>query len=297
MTEGALPPDERDPAESDGEDAMAYARFLEATPPGQYVEVSDYWVARGPSNYPYTAAPTIQLHCPSETCNGPRLFDQVAGGEHAALGDRKTRIVEYRCRNCNKALKVFALIGVSMPARRGGVYKLGEFPPFGPPVPTRAIKLVGTDRELFLQGRRAENQGLGIGAFAYYRRVVEDQKNRLFDEIIKVAERIGSAPAVIDGLRSARSETQFSRAVDEAKDLIPAVLLIDGHNPLTLLHRALSFSIHEHTDAECLAAAEAIRVVLYELAERIGAALKDTAELKRALHQLMHPPPRAEDPS
>jgi hypothetical protein len=38
-------------------------------------------------------------------------------------------------------------------------------------------------------GRRAENQGMGIGAFAYYRRVVENQKNRIIAEIKRVAEK------------------------------------------------------------------------------------------------------------
>jgi len=47
------------------------------------------------------------------------------------------------------------------------------------------ITLIGPDREIFLRGRRAENQGLGIGAFAYYRRVVENQKGRIITQIGK----------------------------------------------------------------------------------------------------------------
>ena len=37
-----------------------------------------------------------------------------------------------------------------------------------------------------MKGRRCGNLGLGIGAFVYYRRVVENQKSRILDEIIKV---------------------------------------------------------------------------------------------------------------
>jgi len=39
--------------------------------------------------------------------------------------------------------------------------------------------------------RQAEALGLGIGAFGYYRRVLENQKDRLFDEILKVSVRVG----------------------------------------------------------------------------------------------------------
>ena len=68
------------------------------------------------------------------------------------------------------------------PLRAAGEYD----PPFGPPTPARVITLIGPDKEYYLKGRRAENQGMGIGAFSYYRRVVENQKNRIIDEVITI---------------------------------------------------------------------------------------------------------------
>ena len=85
-------------------------------------------------------------------------------------------------------------------------------------------------------------------------------------------------------------ETQFSRAIDDVKDAIPPVLRISGHNPLTLLHSALSQGLHARTDQECLEIAGSIRVVLTELAERIGQVLKDQAELNAAVTRLLKPP-------
>ena len=89
-------------------------------------------------------------------------------------------------------MKTFAV------AVRGGeigrARKIGEWPAFGARLPLRMKRLVGDDYELFMKGYRSENQGLGIGAFAYYRRVVETQKNRLFDEIIKASERLNASP-------------------------------------------------------------------------------------------------------
>jgi hypothetical protein len=68
---------------------------------------------------------------------------------------------------------------------------------------------------------------------------------------------------------------------------IPQVLLINGQNPLTLLHSALSQGIHAETDEECLELATSIRVVLSELADRLGSALKDHAELNAAVSRLL----------
>jgi hypothetical protein len=42
---------------------------------------------------------------------------------------------------------------------------------------------------------------------------------------------------------------------------IPQARLINGHNPLTLLHNALSAGLHEQSDETCLELAQAVRVV------------------------------------
>jgi hypothetical protein len=166
------------------------------------------------------------------------------------------------------------------------ILKLGEDPPFGPRVPPRVISLIGPDREAFLKGRRSENQGLGIGAFAYYRRVVENQKNRLLEEIIKVSRRLGAPLDQIQILEDAKKEKQFSKAMESVKNSIPKELLIKGHNPLSLLHRAVSEGIHAMTDEECLELAGSVREVLFELAERIGEVLKEQAGLDAAVARL-----------
>ena len=133
-----------------------------------------------------------------------------------------------------------------------------------------------------------ENQGLGIGAFTYYRRVVENQWSRLVDEIVKVAKTIGAPQQTIDALSALRDEQQFSKAIKDLKHAIPPSLLINGHNPLSLLHSALSGGLHEKTDERCLELAHDVRVLLVELAERLGQTLKDEAELNTAVKRLLN---------
>jgi hypothetical protein len=149
------------------------------------------------------------------------------------------------------------------------------------------IKLIGPERELFLKGRRCENQGLGIGAFAYYRRVVENQKSRILGEIIKVSEKLNIPSEHTSILKAAQKETQFSRAMESVKDVVPQSLLINGYNPMLLLHKALSQGLHNQTDESCLENASSIRIVLAELADKLSQALRDEAELNNALTRLM----------
>ena len=84
------------------------------------------------------------------------------------------------------------------------------------------------------------------------------------------------------------AETRFSQALANVKGSIPQALLINGHNPLLLLHSALSDGLHARDDAYCLEQASSIRVVLEELSERLSQALKDEAELNKALSHLLN---------
>ena len=196
--------------------------------------------------------------------------------------------LNYTCRHCQTIRKTFALsVSNISKSSAADIIKIGEWPPFGPHVPPRVISLIGPDRDLFLQGRRAENQGMGLGAFAYYRRVVENQKNHIIDEIIKVAKRLDAKVELINDLDAAKLDFRFERAIDTIKIGIPEVLKIKGHNPLSLLHKALSEGLHVDSDAGCLEIATTIRVVLTELADRISQALKEQTELDEAVSRLL----------
>lgn len=268
------------------------SEFLESTPPNQLMYISDLSVYMGDTSGQWCnrmSTPEIQLHCDSDSCNGIRFFRCVLGQRPRLDSSFDYFYITYRCSNCQKKSKIFSLAAKIETDRKpaGQCIKFGEFPSYGPPVPPMLIKLIGPDREDFLKGRRCENQGLGIGAFVYYRRVVENQKNRIIGEIIKVSEKIGAPADRIDKLKKSIDETQFTKALEMAKDSMPESLLINGHSPILLLHKALSKGVHSLTDDQCLQLAGNIRIVLGELSERLSQALKDEAELMRALSSLM----------
>lgn len=269
------------------------SEFLESTPPNQRIHISDLVKVTGSSYSGYTyyvRTPEIQLHCDHDNCNGIRFFRCISGENHNIYTSEFSFFyVTYICSNCQKVEKIFSLAAKVNDSGKGQgeCYKFGELPTYGPPVASKLMKLIGPDRDEFLKGRRCENQGLGVGSFIYYRRVVENQKNRILGEIIKVANKIGTSKSNIEILEKAIEETQFTKALDMAKNAIPESLLINGHSPIKLLHSALSEGVHALSDEECLEMASSVRVVLGELSERLSQALKDEAELTKALSRLM----------
>lgn len=273
---------------------QTFAEFLESSPPNQMIQISDLVTQKrlgsAPAAY-YLKAPEIQLHCSNERCNGVRFFRCILGsGVHLSFNESNDVFLKYKCANCQNSIKTYSVTATrAKDGESGTLYKFGETPIFGPPTPARLLKLIGPDRDIFLKGRRCENQGLGVGAFVYYRRVVESQKNRILIEIIKVLERLGATEENIATLNLAIAETQFTKALEIAKPAIPESLLVNGHNPLKLLHSALSDGIHNMSDEECLGYATSVRIVLGELSERLSQALKNEAELTHAISRLLTP--------
>lgn len=271
------------------EKAYEFSDFLETVPPNTSVPVMGFVDARSTyAGHWQLPVPEVRLFCNNDACNGYRFFSCEKGPLFVEAGSGDFSYLSYVCRNCRGSFKVFSIwTRLSKEPPVASVMKFGEWPEFGPPTPSRVITLIGQDRELFLKGRRSENQGLGIGAFGYYRRVVENQKNRILERIVKVSEKLGADPDLLADLRVAQAETQFSKAIESVKHAIPQALLIEGHNPLILLHTALSKGLHAESDNECLELATSIRLVLTELADRMGQALKDEAELAQAVSRLL----------
>jgi len=267
-------------------DEITQKEMLERVPPGTRVLVNDFETEDRQGTI-RVRTPEIELHCTQ--CNGDRFFAATEAGAFAGKRQPLDIFLVYICRNCRKSHKTYALAGAyDEQKRKWSVFKYGEDPSFGPPTPARAITLIGPDRDQLLKGRRCENQGLGVGAFVYYRRVVENQKNRIFDEILRVSQHLGVDDQLTTELEAAKKEVQFTKAVEAIKHALPQSLLVNGHNPLLLLHSALSAGVHELTDEQCLELASSIRIVLIEFAERLALAIKDEVELNNAVNRLAH---------
>ena len=264
--------------------------FLELEPPNTPVRIPEL-AEQVRNKYDQTnwkvrrvAPKLLQLHC--DVDDGVRRFD---ASEENSPG-QGFQFLTYVCRDCGRSNKTYALVTELLESNSGEhtveIMKLGEYPPFSAPISARIQKLLGKDDlELYRQGSRSEAQGLGIGAATYFRRIVDSHWQLLVTELQQAAEKLGHADlAVFD---NALKETQFSSAVEMLKDAIPDKLLIlNGENPLTLLHSPLSVQLHGLTDEECLQQAADIRTVLTALLENIPDVLKDQEDLKNAANRL-----------
>ncbi|WP_395066109.1 hypothetical protein [Paraburkholderia silvatlantica] len=267
--------------------------FLTNVPPGrrQIVSIQTEQSGDGAGSRWYNLKTAdIRLHCDNPDCGGERNFRNI-GKVRLSFQEavREDKFIVFACNNCQTSYKTFAL-EITRPSDMSSnaeVIKYGEDPAFGPPLPKSLSKMAGGQLEILRKGRRCESQGLGIAAFAYYRRVVEELKNSILDELIRVSTTLKADNALIAELEAAKGERRFTQAIEGIKHGLPQAILISGHNPLTLLHNALSEGLHAGTDEECLEIATSIREVLSELVERMAQAIKDDVSLNKAVGKLL----------
>ncbi len=286
MTEEANPAEEKPMPPPD---LVTWSEFLEGYPINSVQNVSEYY-ERTKEKYgdPFRRmTPTLRLHC--SKCKGVRNFSgRWIHHRTFSKGGVVHDFLKYTCKDCGEASKTFCVISQAIDENGNGcAIKIGEFPELHVELPRSVEKLLGEDYALFVKGLTCEKRGLGVGAFTYYRRVVESQKNHLISEIIRVAEKLGAREDITDKLKAAQKEKQFSRAVDTVKGAIPESLLVDSDNPLKLLHDSLSICVHAESDETCLRMAHSIRLVLADLSERVKLALGEQDELRTAVSDLL----------
>jgi len=291
MTEQEKKPAEPEQKETQPKEFVPWKDFLESYPLNSVQNVSGYYSRKSDSSAfnPFVReVPILRLHCTH--CEGIRNFS----GRWVHHGDfRESGVVEdflkYTCRDCREGTKTFCILSQPIEEEGNGTaIKIGELPELHIEVPQSLKKLLGDEYPLFIKGLSCERHGLGVGAFTYYRRVVEAQKNHLIEEILRVAKKLNAPTDTQEKLKNATKEKQFSRSVDMISGAVPESLLVDSHNPMKLLHNALSIGVHAETDENCLKLAHSIRLVLADLSERIKLALKEHGELRSAVSELFN---------
>jgi len=263
-----------------------YRDFLEKFPPGVWIN-PQFWEKQ--------QVIKASLFCTKE--QEERMFslgNDVKLNEsfpHKMISlESEFRVLKLKCKNCEEGEKYYFIKIIHLKDLGVRLCKIGEYPSFGPPMPPKVKKLVGQDRKNVLKGYEIEKQGYGIGAFAYYRRVIEDQKDLFFDEIIRVSKGLKASEEIISGLEDAKKNKQFKKGLETIVPAVPEALKINGHNPLVLIHKALSIGVHSYSDENCLELAGQLRTVLFELAERLSIFLKDDRELAEAVKKLSQTP-------
>jgi hypothetical protein len=179
-----------------------------------------------------------------------------------------TSSLSFTCVSCRTAMKEL-LVEHVVSEKTIRIQKYGERP--RKPIPrVRAVqRFLKDDLDNYEKAVVCLSHGYGIAAFAYFRRVIESNINRLLDLI---QEDSAGSQKVTDALAELRKESPMSEKIKVANQALPEYLKPDGLNPLGRLYQTLSEGVHSLSDEECLNRAkvtsECLAFLVSELASR-----------------------------
>jgi len=189
----------------------------------------------------------------------------------------------YLCSHCESFERFFFLATGS---ELKWIMKVGQFPSWEIQGNPNIETLLGQHASYYKKGLVCESQGYGIGAFGYYRRIVEETIGGLLDEISGLMT--GSELELFEGaLVKVRGTIVTQEKIELVKDLLPAILRPDGMNPLSALHSSLSQGLHAESDEECLEQAALVREILIFLVNQVAASKSASKGFTDSMRKLL----------
>jgi hypothetical protein len=230
--------------------------------------------------------PTIHMHC--STCKSEQTFQMAneyfdrTGHPLSQVSGMTCRVI-YKCAACNVAERDFMLF---FAVTNDYVMKVGQHPTWSIGLDKTLSKMLGTHVKYYKCGLVCESQGYGIGAVAYYRRIVEEIIDGLLDSIetiISSEDHEGYKAA----LEATKKTIVTQNKIDLIKDIVPPILKPGGVNPLGVLHHALSEGLHDKDEDECLAIAETIRGCIVFLVNQVLLSQEQAKQFTTGMKKLL----------
>ncbi len=201
-------------------------------------------------------------------------------------------VLRFICHLCRQKEVIFVILrGYVQSASGQGwdhiIEKIGQSPAPSIAISRPLAKHLGTTADLYKKALICRNQGYGIAAVAYMRRIVEDKTDELIDIVADQARERGLTEKDVEGILTAKKEQTYSGKLKVAGEVIPASLRPGGANPFGTLFGLLSDGLHDRTEEECVGIADEIREVFEYVFENLRTQIEDEKRFRERMSKLM----------
>jgi hypothetical protein len=219
------------------------------------------------------------FHCSSkQTFVMMNKYHENYASPHTSVEGVIFRMV-YRCAHCRDFERTFF---IQIDQLRNWMMKVGQFPAWDIECDPNLKRLLGKYSTYYKRGLTCESQGFGIGAFGYYRRVVEEIIDELLNQISELLEGEG-LDRYKEALQKTKETTVTQGKIELVKDLLPPILRPGGMNPLSTLHSALSAGLHADSEE----AAETCREALVFLVNQVASSKEQSKTFTERMRKLL----------
>lgn len=225
----------------------------------------------------------LDMHC--DVCKKSRqLFNKVTPRQINAnyngypiqhiISDvnNKLNIFKFGCESCDEFIKEI-IIHYHFNEEILTLVKAGEYPRKRIERDKFLSNFFKEDIDLYEKAIICIQHNFGIAAYAYLRRIIENNIDRLLEQlklIIDLKPSEFDVELIKESFNSLKNTSPMSNKIALAKMNLPKHLSPNGENPLGALYRALSDGVHSLSDEKCLEKAGSILAVLKYLVGEIA---------------------------
>lgn len=227
----------------------------------------------------------IQGFC--SQCNADKPFHNTLENDRIGflLGheDIIYSVVRFGCVTCQNQEMSFWLRFEQKDGSVIGVKKIGQFPQKELPRSKALSKFFKTDKEEYNKAVICIANGYGVAAYAYMRRIVENNILSLLEQIL---EDVAADSDIAKSIGELKVTSPMSDRIKIANNALPEYLKPDGFNPLGQIYGLLSDGVHSLPDNECLEKAENIQACLEFMISELAAHKQNKEDFKKRLAAL-----------
>ena len=191
--------------------------------------------------------------------------------------------IELQCQGCKKSDYSFF---VFVDTHNNKLTKFGQFPTLMKKIDPIIIKELGKDTILYRKALTLLDDGYGIGACAYFRRLIEKYINPLLKHLYEIKQLEQAPPEELQKIQDAIDSKEFTRKTKFAADFAPAAILTPGINPLKTIHDFLSKALHKLPEEEAVKVAQQLMISLNYVIPRLKKQLKEQKEFVESLKSI-----------
>ncbi|WP_224483157.1 hypothetical protein [Robertkochia aurantiaca] len=208
-------------------------------------------------------------HCKTnETFNLKANYDQMLPS--FMKGSSQSSILNFtlyfKCQSCHQFERIYS---IHLDEENKIMFKTGQYPQWEVESNKKLKKTLGKHYSNYNKGLICEANSYGIGAYAYYRRIIEEIIVELIEKIEEMIDDDEDKQVYHEALEKSKHSKNATEKISLVMDLLPASLRLDGINPLKTIYDELSEGLHGAKEVECLNSAEIMRKCIVFLIEQI----------------------------
>ena len=189
----------------------------------------------------------------------------------------------YKCASCNDFERHFF---IEINSKKKFLRKVGQVPPWDIAVERELHSILGDFVKYYKNGLISEFHGYGIGAYAYYRRIIEGIIDFLLDQIGELLEK-EDEEEYKEALVKTKKTKDTQEKIKLVYDLLPSILNPQEFNPLKTIYKVLSEGIHGRSDEDCLADAEILRETTLFLVKEVLRSKEERKQFTEKMRKLL----------